>query len=65
MKVVIFSEDEYTDHCDCNDGICLKCGSIKFGDCEPDAENYKCDVCDSRSVMGFEMALVAGYIEIS
>lgn len=56
--------EEYREHCDSYDGICLACGEVKFGDCEPDAESYICPECSSDSVMGIELALIAGLIEI-
>ena len=34
-----------------NPGICIKCGSDQGG-CEPDAREYKCENCGSRSVYG-------------
>jgi hypothetical protein len=55
--------DEYQDHVDSYDGICLACGEIKFGDCEPDAEEYECDACGEHAVRGIENALIAGDIE--
>lgn len=32
-------------------GFCVKCGAEQSG-VEPDARNYKCDECGSKSVMG-------------
>lgn len=44
-------------------GLCLACGETKFGDTEPDAENYACDDCGKPFVFGIENALVMGLIE--
>lgn len=44
-------------------GVCLECGAHR--DCtEPDAEGYDCEECDAPCVMGVEIALVAGEIEV-
>ena len=34
-----------------NPGFCLKCGADADG-CKPDARNYQCEECGSRSVFG-------------
>lgn len=45
------------------EGICLKCGSTQSG-VEPDAHGYECESCGARAVMGFEDAMLSGYIVI-
>jgi hypothetical protein len=59
------SEAEYQrlsrDYC----GICLKCGEIREGDTEPDAEDYECASCGEHAVQGIDNALIAGNITIS
>ena len=32
-------------------GLCSACGNIQEG-CEPDAENYECEVCGKKAVSG-------------
>lgn len=63
MKIKI-GEYEFQDHREEYNGLCLACGEIKYGDCEPDAEYYECDECGKASVCGMETALVMGHIEI-
>ena len=46
-----------------NPGVCLACGAEASG-CEPDARNYKCEVCGKYEVFGLEEALMMGNIEI-
>ena len=63
MKTLSLPQSEYEHHAADNDGLCLACGEIQSGGCEPDAEGYPCEACGAKSVMGFEQALVAGHIE--
>jgi hypothetical protein len=58
------SEEEYYDHCDSDDGLCLACGEIREGSTEPDAEGYECEECGAHKVMGFEQAMICGFIEV-
>lgn len=58
------TSEDYLDHCDAYDGICLACGEIHFGGVEPDAENYHCDACGKDRVCGVENALMIGKIDI-
>jgi len=44
-------------------GFCIVCGADRYG-CEPDAENYHCDDCGSKAVMGAEQALLLGHLTI-
>jgi hypothetical protein len=62
--VVTISQDEYSEHCDSSDGLCLACGEWKYGDCEPDARDYECDDCGVLKVYGTEEALMMGRIVI-
>lgn len=64
VKIEI-SGDDYDAHCNDNDGICLACGEWTCGGVEPDASNYKCEMCDSTSVMGCEEALMQGYLDFT
>ena len=60
------SEAEYRDHCESYDGYCKKCDDVgRFGDTEPDAENYPCEECGQHACMGIEQALLMGLIEIT
>jgi len=43
-------------------GVCIDCGEIHYDGIEPDAEDYKCDVCGEFKVMGIENALLCGEI---
>lgn len=56
--------EEYVDHRENYDGFCLACGEAKEGGVEPDAESYICLECDSNSVMGIELALIAGLVTV-
>lgn len=47
-----------------SNGICLKCGEIAYGSCEPDARNYECESCGERKVFGLEEAIIMGYVDI-
>ena len=59
------SVEDYSVHCDNNDGYCKRCKEItRFGDTEPDARGYECPACDGRTCMGIEEALMLGFIEI-
>ena len=58
------TEDEYKEHQEGYDGICLNCASFRYGDTEPDAEEYHCEFCESDEVQGIENALISGNIEI-
>ena len=43
-------EDDYL-------GFCRACGNEQSG-CEPDARNYKCEVCGEHEVFGAEELLI-------
>jgi hypothetical protein len=68
MKNDIFpiqmSSEDYALGVDDSNGICLACGEIQFGGCEPDAENYRCSECHKPAVMGYEHALICGDIDV-
>lgn len=59
-----FTEQEYHEHCDDYNGICMNCHAIRYGDTEPDAENYPCEDCEQDTVFGFEQALIMEIIEV-
>ena len=58
-------QSEYEQHAADHDGLCLACGEIQSGGCEPDMYEGFCDACEARQVVGFEEALMAGHIEFS
>lgn len=45
-----------------SEGFCIACGEVASG-CEPDARNYKCEVCGERKVYGAEELLFMGLVE--
>lgn len=45
-------------------GWCTECNEFTRDMTEPDAEGYKCPVCDGMTVMGAENALISGLIEV-
>ena len=65
MITVKMSAEEYQQHCDDSDGVCLECGAVSFGGTEPDAENYPCEECGESQVQGIENCMIDGTIEIT
>ena len=61
---ITITEDEYRQHCNDHDGVCLGCREFTCGGVEPDAEMYPCDCCGERKVYGTEQALLWGRLEI-
>ena len=49
---------EYRDAARNDEGWCIECKEFTREMCEPDAENYDCPVCEGRTVMGAELAMV-------
>lgn len=47
-----------------DNGICLACGAVRYGNTEPDAEKYPCDDCEQNEVYGMQQALIMGRITI-
>jgi hypothetical protein len=65
--MIKITEEEYVEHTDGDDGICLACGDWVFGGVEPDAENYHCEYCNENQVYGTdgtEQALILGKLDI-
>ncbi len=56
MKTI--TEAEYMAALNDFQGWCTTCEAISGESCEPDAENYHCDVCDNNTVRGMEMAII-------
>lgn len=42
-----------------NPGFCNACGA-EADSCEPDAQNYECEICGEREVFGAEFLMLAG-----
>jgi hypothetical protein len=61
---VSLTEEEYLDHTEAYDGICLSCHSWTDGGVEPDAEEYMCEDCGVDAVVGAEQAMLLGKLEI-
>jgi predicted RNA-binding Zn-ribbon protein involved in translation (DUF1610 family) len=51
-------DNSIAEHMEEYNGLCFNCGAWKYGDCEPDARNYKCDECGFYEVFGAEEALI-------
>jgi hypothetical protein len=47
-----------------HDGLCLACREVENGGVEPDERGAECRFCTAERVVGFELALVMGEIEI-
>jgi Zn finger protein HypA/HybF involved in hydrogenase expression len=62
---VSLTKEEYLDHTEAYDGLCLSCHSWTDGGVEPDAEHYTCEDCGAPdAVVGTEQAMLLGKIEI-
>jgi hypothetical protein len=62
---ITLSRADYLAHVRDSDGLCVACGAYCAGGVEPDANGYECEECDEDRVMGFENALMDGWIEVS
>lgn len=58
------SMEEFEEHMECMDGICLSCKEWTVGGVEPDARGYECDACGSMKVYGAEEALMMGRLDL-
>jgi hypothetical protein len=56
--------DDYISAVENYQGICLECEELKDG-VEPDAEEYECDYCGAKKVVGMEMGLMLCEIAIN
>lgn len=57
------TESEYENAVENYGGYCTTCRKFTNTEgVEPDAENYECDVCENKTVMGAEQALMSGHI---
>lgn len=58
--------EQVQDHSRDYDGFCTFCNAVtRWGDTEPDAENYECPECEAQSCFGIEQAVIMGLIEIT
>lgn len=64
MQLIEMSEDEFLNHREEYNGICLACSDITYGEVEPDARRYQCATCGKKHVYGIEELLLMGRIEI-
>jgi Zn finger protein HypA/HybF involved in hydrogenase expression len=56
-------EAEYAEAQESYQGWCTACKKFTRDMTEPDAEDYDCPVCDQRTVVGAENALIMGLID--
>lgn len=56
------TEEEFYEHRESHNGVCLGCGETAEGGTEPDAREYPCGSCNERKVYGMEEALAMGKI---
>ena len=57
-------EADYREESEEGGGRCLNCRAVADQYCEPDAREYRCDVCGQNTVMGLEEMLVQELLEI-
>jgi Zn finger protein HypA/HybF involved in hydrogenase expression len=57
------TQEEFVEHEDAMEGICLNCGEWIDG-VEDDAEEGFCDYCGKQKVVGAGQALVLGKLDI-
>jgi hypothetical protein len=64
MKTVpAITENEFAEATDNSMGWCPKCREFTRDCTEPDAEGYDCEQCGENSVVGAEVAMVAGMFD--
>jgi len=63
--MIQMTEEEFIQHRDDCNGICLHCKEVVYGGVEPDAERYRCEICEQDEVYGIEQLMLMGYIEIT
>ena len=64
MVLINVTTEEWEQHRAHYDGLCLACGEWTTGGVEPDARNYKCDLCDERRVYGAEEILFSPHVTV-
>ena len=63
-RPVVLSEELYRSMVENMVGVCLECHAERDGT-EPDAEDYHCDACGACAVIGLELALVSGLVDLT
>lgn len=61
MKVI--SLEEFKELEETHSGICQACGETRHGLTEPDAENYPCEACGEKEVLGPHWILFNGLVK--
>jgi hypothetical protein len=56
--------EEYQQHEEENDGVCMWCGEWTEGGVEGDAAGYECTNCERFAVMGTQEALLMGLLAV-
>lgn len=59
-KPAEITEARYTEATDGYEGWCTVCRDFTRDQTEPDAHDYDCPVCDNKTVVGAEDALIMG-----
>lgn len=62
MSKIKITESELRDLDDQSCGVCLNCHNVRDC-CEPDAENYKCEACEQRKVMGSHWLIIMDLVD--
>lgn len=65
INPIQMSEEDFINHDNEGDGLCIGCGHINYNFTEPDAEELPCDDCHQNKVMGYQMALEMEHIQIT
>ena len=60
----VMTSEEFYQATENSEGFCVNCGAIAYG-VEPDAEQYKCEGCESNGVYGFEQLVIVGVVTIT
>jgi predicted RNA-binding Zn-ribbon protein involved in translation (DUF1610 family) len=64
-KALCLSREEFREHREDYDGYCTTCEEVtRYGETEPDAEEYECPQCGQDTCYGIEQALLLGYLEV-
>jgi hypothetical protein len=59
------TEKDFHEYDDNQMGMCIKCGEMSDGDCEPDARRYPCGACKKNAVYGMQEMMLMGWIELT
>lgn len=61
-EATTITQADYVDAMQNDLGWCTHCEDFTREMCEPDAREYRCPVCEQRTVYGAEWAMVAGML---